>query len=102
MTAVLPPFLDFINQLKSKAGSKQAVLFADGPITDQAESLAEPKDGFKPLDGSPRRVEGLEAAHLRHVLLHPEMIAFNPCCRIFVTWWVGFFRSKHSSSIKGA
>jgi hypothetical protein len=90
MTAVLPPFSDFIDQLKSKAGCKQMVLLTHRPITSKVEPFAEPEHGFKALEGPPCCGEGLEAAHLRHVLLHPEMIAFNPLLQDFghVMGWI--------------
>lgn len=42
-----------------------------------------PSQGRYSRDGSPRRVKGLETADLRHVLLHPEMVALNPLLEMF-------------------
>lgn len=50
----------------------------DGAIAGEAETLPQPEHGFESGDCAPHRFEGLEAAGFGHVLLYPEMIAFDP------------------------
>ena len=48
----------------------------------KAEALAQPQHRFKPLDGPPRRVEGLEAANPRHGPLDPEVVTLDPLLQV--------------------
>src|SRR4051812_33721865 len=79
------PVLHFINLRETEAEREQPVLLAHRPAAGKAEALTQPQHRFKPLDGPPRRVEGLEAAHPRHGPLDPEWSLSIPCCRCLVT-----------------
>src|SRR5215207_8200502 len=72
------PILHFINLRETEAEREQLVLLAHRPAAAKAEALTQPQHRFKPLDRTPRRVEGLEAANPRHGPLHPEVVALNP------------------------
>jgi len=69
--------------LKSEEAREQVVLIIDSPIASEAEALLQPEHRLETRDGSPRRVEGLEAADLRHVLLHAEMVTLNALLEMF-------------------
>ena len=53
-------------------------MLAHRPAAGKAEALTQPQHRFKPLNGTPRCVEGLEAAHPRHGPLDPEVVALDP------------------------
>jgi hypothetical protein len=63
--------------MRPEESRKQVVLVVDSLIAGKAEAFPQPEHRLETRDGSPRRVEGLEAADLRHVLLHAEMVAFD-------------------------
>jgi hypothetical protein len=63
--------------MKPEEARKQVVLVVDSPIAGKAEAFPQPEHRLETCNGSPRRVEGMEAADLRHVLLHAEMVAFD-------------------------
>src|SRR3954470_11880508 len=72
------PILHFVNLRETEAEREQPVLLAHRPRAGKAEALAQPQHRFKPLDRTPRRVEGLQAAHPRHGPLDPEVVALDP------------------------
>src|SRR3954449_12927299 len=72
------PILHFVNLRETEAERQQLVLLAHRPAAGKAEALTQPQHRFKPLDGPPRCVEGLEAAHPRHGPLDPEVVALDP------------------------
>src|SRR4051794_10498045 len=74
--------LYFVNLRKTEAEREQPVLLAHRPGARKAEPLAQPQHRFKPLDGAPRRVEGLEAANPWHGPLHPEVVTLNPLLQV--------------------
>src|SRR3954469_12463792 len=78
-----PWFSHFINLWETEAERQQPVLLANRPRPGKAEALAQPQHGFKPLDGAPGRVEGLEAANPRHGPLDPEVVALDPLLEMF-------------------
>lgn len=63
--------------MQAEETREQIVLIVDGPIADKAEAFPEPEHHFESGNGSTCRVEGLEAADLGHVFLHPKMVALN-------------------------
>src|SRR3954447_12409651 len=73
---------DFVNRGETEAEREQPVLLADGPRARKAEALAQPQHRLEPLDGAPRRVEGLEAAHPRHGPLDPEVVTLDPLLQV--------------------
>src|SRR4051812_15814995 len=70
---------------ETETDCEQPVLLAHRPAAGKAEALAQPRHRFKPLDRTPRRVEGLEAAHPRHGPLTRKWSLSIPCCRCLVT-----------------
>src|SRR4051812_33099620 len=78
MGCARPWFSRFVNLRETEAEREQPVLLADGPRARKAEALAQPQHGFGALDGAPRCVEGLEAAHPRHRSLDPEVVTLDP------------------------
>jgi len=70
-------FSCFVNLLQSEEARRQIVLVVDSPVSGKAKTLPQPKHRLETRDGSPRRVEGLEAADLWHVPLYPEMVTFD-------------------------
>src|SRR3954471_14615187 len=76
------PVLHFINLRETEAEREQPVLLAHRPAAGKAEALTQPQHRFKPLDGPPRRVEGLEAAHPRHGPLDPEVVTLDPLLQV--------------------
>src|SRR3954466_10912798 len=71
------PVSHFVNRWETETDCEQPVLLAHRPAAGKAEALAQPQHGFEALDRTPRRVEGLEAAHPRHGPLDPE-VALDP------------------------
>src|SRR5215203_6201598 len=69
---------DFVNLWETEAEGEQPVLLAHRPGARKAKPLAQPQHRLEPLNGAPGRVERLEAANPRHVLLDPEMVALDP------------------------
>src|SRR3712207_6218350 len=67
-----PWFSHFINLWETEAECEQPVLLQHRPRPRDAKTLTQPQHGFKALNGTPRRVEGLEAADPRHGPLDPE------------------------------
>jgi len=63
--------------LKSEEAGKQIVLILDGPVAGKAEALPQPQHRSEARDRPPRRLEGLKAAYLWHVLLYAEMVALD-------------------------
>lgn len=55
----------------------QIVLVVDSPAAGKAESFPQPQHRLEARDRSSRRVEGLEATDLWHVLLYPKMVTFD-------------------------
>src|SRR3954465_14028337 len=82
MGCARPWFSRFVNLRETEAEREQPVLLADGPRARKAEALAQSQHGFEALDGAPRCVEGLEAAHPRHGPLDPEVIALDPLLQV--------------------
>src|SRR3954466_4754120 len=76
------PILHFINLWETEAECEQSVLLTHRPAAGKAKALAQPQHRFKPLDGPPRRVEGLEAANPRHGPLDPEVVALDPLLQV--------------------
>src|SRR3954449_8635410 len=76
------PILHFINLRETEAEREQLVLLAHRPAAGKAKALAQPQHRFKPLDGPPGRVEGLEAAHPRHGPLDPEVVALDALLQV--------------------
>jgi hypothetical protein len=66
-----------VNFLQSEEARKQIVLIVDGPTAREAEAFPQPQHRLETRDGSPRRVERLEATDFWHVLLYPEMVTFD-------------------------
>lgn len=75
--------LRFVNFLKSEEVCEQIVLVVDGPIADEAEALSLPQHRLEAGDCSLCRFEGLEAADLRHVFLHAELVALDALLKMF-------------------
>ncbi|MBP2568825.1 hypothetical protein J2766_005436, partial [Agrobacterium tumefaciens] len=67
-------FSCFINFLQPEEARKPIVLVVDSPAAGKAKAFPQPRHRLETRDGSPRRVEGLEATDLWHVLLYPEMV----------------------------
>src|SRR3954451_19506737 len=67
---------------ETETGCEQPVLLAHRPAAGKAEALAEPQHGFKALDGPPRCMEGLEAAHPRHGPLDPEVVTLDALLQV--------------------
>ena len=67
----------FVNFLKSEEARKQVVLIVDGAVAGKAKTLLQPEHRFETRNRSTRRTERSEAADLRHVLLHTEMVALD-------------------------
>lgn len=63
--------------MDSEQTRKQIILVIDGPIAGEAEAFLQPEHRLEARDCSSRCLEGLEAADLRHVLLHAEVVAFD-------------------------
>src|SRR3954465_14626890 len=82
MGCARPWFSRFVNLRETEAEREQPVLLADGPRARKAEALAQPQHRFEALDGAPRCVEGLEAAHPRHGPLDPEVVALDPLLQV--------------------
>src|SRR5215212_8297976 len=80
--AVAAPVSRFVNLWETETEREQPVLLVNGPGTRKAEALAQPQHRLEALDRTPRRVEGLEAAHPRHGPLHPEVVALNPLLQV--------------------
>ena len=74
---------DFVNLWETEADCEQPVLLAHCPGARKAKPLAQPQHRLEPLNGAPGRVERLEAANPRHVLLDPEMVALDPLLQVF-------------------
>src|SRR3954468_17483733 len=70
------------NLWETEAEREQPVLLQHRPGARKAEAFAQPQHGFKALDRAPRGMEGLEAAHPRHGLLDPEVIALDPLLQV--------------------
>src|SRR3954454_17379783 len=86
------PGSHLVNLWKTEAEREQPVLLADGPRARKAEALAQPQHGLETLDGAPRRVEGLEAAHPRHTSSH---FGFLGCGGVA---WLGWGRLRRCSA----
>jgi hypothetical protein len=69
--------------LKSEEAREQIVLIVDGPLAGKVKALPQPQHRFEPGIRPARGVERLETAHLRHVLLHPEMVTLNALLEMF-------------------
>ena len=82
MGCARPWFSRFVNLRETEAEREQPVLLAHRPGARKAKALAQPQHGFEALDGAPRCVEGLEAAHPRHGPLDPEVIALDPLLQV--------------------
>ena len=76
------PVSRFVNLRETEAEREQPVLFAHRPRARKAEALAQPQHRFNPLDRTPRRVEGLKAAHPRHGPLDPEVVTLDPLLQV--------------------
>src|SRR3954452_10750817 len=76
------PILHFVNLRETEAEREQPVLLAHRPAAGKAEILTQPQHRFKPLDRTPRRVEGLEAANPRHGPLDPEVVALDALLQV--------------------
>src|SRR5215217_3044868 len=76
------PVSPFVNLWETETDCEQPVLLAHRPAAGKAEALAQPQHGFEPLDRTPRRVEGLEAADPRHGPLDPEVVALDPLLQV--------------------
>src|SRR3954468_15458368 len=76
------PVSHFINLWETETDCEQPVLLTHRPAAGKAEALAQPQHGFEALDRAPRRVEGLQAAHPRHGLLDPEVVALDPLLQV--------------------
>src|SRR3982751_4411501 len=76
------PVSHFVNLWETETDCEQSVLLTHRPAAGKAEALAQPQHGFEALDGAPRCVEGLEAAHPRHRPLDPEVVALDPLLQV--------------------
>ena len=70
--------LRLVNLMKPEESRDQIILIVDGPATGETEPLSQPQHRLEARNRSSCRFEGLKAADLRHVLLHPEMVALDP------------------------
>src|SRR3954453_12082866 len=76
------PVSHFVNLWETETDCEQPVLLAHRPRAGEAKPLAQPQHGLKPLDRTPRRVEGLKAADPGHVLLDPEVVALDALLQV--------------------
>src|SRR4051812_49904254 len=76
------PVSRFINRRETEAEREQPILLADGPRAGKPKTLAQPQHRLEALDGPPRCVKGLEAAHPRHGPLDPEVVALDPLLQV--------------------
>src|SRR4051812_7968173 len=72
------PILHFVNLWETETEREQPVLLTHGPRARKTKALAQPQHRLEALDGPPGRVEGLQAADPRHVLLDPKVVTLNP------------------------
>src|SRR4051812_16251907 len=76
------PVSHFVNLWETETDCEQSVLLTHRPAAGKAEALAQPQHGFEALDGAPRRVEGLQAAHPRHGPLDPKVVALDALLQV--------------------
>ena len=76
------PVSHCVNLWETETDCEQAVLLAHRPAAGKAKALAQPQHRFKPLDGPPGRVEGLEAANPRHGPLDPKVVTLDPLLEV--------------------
>lgn len=70
-------FSRFVNLLKSEEAGEQVVLIIDSQIASKAETLLEPQHRFETRNRSARRIEGLETADLRLILLYSKVVTLG-------------------------
>src|SRR4029079_12595253 len=76
------PILHFVNLRKTEAEREQLVLLAHRPGAYKTKALTQTQHRFKPLDRTPRRVEGLKAADPRHGPLGPEVVTLDALLQV--------------------
>src|SRR3954447_17870990 len=76
------PVSHFVNLWETETDCEQSVLLAHRPAAGKAEALAQPQHRLEALDRTPRRVEGLKAAHPRHGPLDPEVVTLDPLLQV--------------------
>lgn len=88
-------------KLDSEEVGEQIALVIDCPAAGKAKAFPQQQHRLKTGDRSPRGIEGLEAADLRHVLFHTEVIALNALLQMLgdIVDWVCGCRNPSSTAI---